>query len=194
MYGVIPSFEIRCRDVEIIGIDYSTQQSRNKDRQIMVQKKKMELFLTTPWSHTEVGKIYSGLWKITFSSKKHFLLYNCVTEVQQYHFVPVTGMLFIIFYWLEFYLFLLIQTLSTAKSLQWRGERKMLLQVILQEVEQVTLRQISDAQCPKKGMVFWTTQERVGQDKLLYMLSNFNSIFTITTYSRRSPRGFVPLH
>lgn len=35
-YGMIPSFEIRCRDVEIIGIDYSTQQSRNKDRQIMV--------------------------------------------------------------------------------------------------------------------------------------------------------------
>lgn len=31
-YGMIPSFEIKCTDVEIIGIDYSTQQSRNKDK------------------------------------------------------------------------------------------------------------------------------------------------------------------
>lgn len=29
--------------------------------------------------------------------KKHFLLY-CMAEVQQYHFVPVLGMLFITFY------------------------------------------------------------------------------------------------
>lgn len=35
-YGMISSFEMRCRAVEIIGIDYRTQQSRNKDRQITV--------------------------------------------------------------------------------------------------------------------------------------------------------------
>lgn len=31
-YGMIPSFQIKSRDVEIIGIDYSTQQSRNKEK------------------------------------------------------------------------------------------------------------------------------------------------------------------
>lgn len=44
------------------------------------------------------GKFYPG-W-IIFLSKKHFLLYNdpTLSEVQQYHFVPIAGMLLIIFY------------------------------------------------------------------------------------------------
>lgn len=35
-YGMRPSFEISCRDMEIIGIDYRTQSSTNKDWQIIV--------------------------------------------------------------------------------------------------------------------------------------------------------------
>lgn len=73
-YGMISFVEIKRRNQEIIGIDYSTQQNTNKDKVRSKRKEKKKLFLTRLWSHTEVEKIYSGLWKITFLSKKHFLL------------------------------------------------------------------------------------------------------------------------
>lgn len=98
---MVPSFEIRCRDLEIIGIDYSTQQSRNKETnygQRGEKKKKDSFFCLDHKVAQKWGKIYSG-W-IMFLSKKHFLLYNdtALSEVQQYHFVPIAGMLLIIFY------------------------------------------------------------------------------------------------
>lgn len=70
----------------------------------------------------------------------------------------------------------------------------MLLQVILEGVEQVTPRQISHAQWPKWGTIFQTTQGRVGQDKLLHVLSKLSRVFRINIYLRKSTRGFVPLH
>lgn len=68
------------------------------------------------------------------------------------------------------------------------------LQEILQGVEQVTLRQISHAQWPKGGTILQTTHGRVGQDKLLHVLSKLSSVLRINIYLRKSTRGFVPLH
>lgn len=105
-YGMIPFIEIRCRDLEIIGIDYSTQQNTNKVWSKRKEKKK-ELFLTRLWRQTEVEKIYSGLWKITFLSKKHFLLLQlhdslwgtavsfCTCNRGAIYYILLTWMLFI---------------------------------------------------------------------------------------------------
>lgn len=62
------------------------------------KKKKDSFFCLDHKVAQKWGKIYSG-W-IMFLSKKHFLLYNdtALSEVQQYHFVPIAGMLLIIFY------------------------------------------------------------------------------------------------
>lgn len=119
-YGMIPFIEIRRRDLEIIGIDYSTQQNTNKLWSKRKEKKKSFFWLGYE-GRQEWKKYILGCERSHFCLRSIFCCYNCTTlsEVQQYHFVPVTGVLFIIFYWLECYLFLPTQTLSTAKSLQW---------------------------------------------------------------------------
>lgn len=145
-----------------------------------------------------MGKTYSKLSKIRIWFKKHFLLYSYMTEVQQYHFVLLSGMLFITFYGLEFYFSLLTLTLSTAKSLQW-GNKRICCSRWFCKAWSWSLSQTSHAQWPKV-MKFWEIQnltsfeDRVGQDRLLYLPSNFSNIFRITIYSGTSSRGFVPQH